>query len=62
MSNTHTYLLIQDAIDNGINMEWIVKSLGIDEHTFMQYHRDCLFSGEQEEIVRRQIRLWRKGE
>lgn len=55
------YSQLLDAIENGINMELLLRSCGLNEADFKKYLNDELFTFSQVEELRITIKEWRKG-
>jgi len=53
--------LIAQAIVDGINMKLLYITTGLDFSEFNKYHRDCLFTHEQENDLIQVIKEWRDG-
>jgi len=53
-----TYDKLYHAIINGINMERLLIATGLDQYTFFQYLDNMLFTAEQEQAIRMEVREW----
>lgn len=53
-----TYSLLIDAINDGINLERLLLATGIDQHTFYQYLDNRMFTSDQLEAIRLELKDW----
>ena len=54
----NTYDKLHHAILNGINLERLLIATGLDQYTFFQYMDNMLFTAEQEQAIRMEVREW----
>lgn len=55
------YMLIEDALDNGINLKRLLLATGLDERTFLQYHFEQMFTYQEQSAIKDEIKAWREG-
>jgi hypothetical protein len=56
------YMLVEDALDNGMNLKRLLLATGLDERTFLQYHYDQMFTHQEQAAIKKEIKEWEGGQ